>query len=810
MSNCPCDEQVIFPALDIAVGLDDLPRQIGGFPEFRRAMLTAMREHAPLDDWNARDEDDLGVMLLEMWAYVCDILSFYDEVIANELYLRSADLRPSLRKLTGLLGYVPRPAVSASVLLTALAEGRKALTLKPGIAFRSEAFDDEAPQVFELNRQTTIHPLNNSWKLDPQRSDAIGYGTAAGGAHAYVLLKEENKKLQKQDAVLININSSISAHIISKRSVITGDDEENYIRMDLDPELTATSTTKLEDIRLTTPTQTVGLWTIGSSPTAIPSGESELILNGLYRQIKAGQFILVSKGDEYRWFMLTQVGDTMMNVNDGGEFDVTDTDNNTVTLTIPAAQAPATKLTLDKGLNDATRKKSGAETWNNNDRTELIVHYACINVGELTRQRDTLFDTGSNLAVAPVGGKKLQAPVDADPPSTFVLQDINDVSVQGNGSVDYATGELDFQGSDLNDALTPPVKVFGNVLQASRGESVSQEVLGSGDATQSNQTFTLKKKPLTYIAAPTSDDERGVSSTLTVWVDGVKWQEVSSFYGKDAADEVYIVRQNDNHETLVIFGDGKRGRRLPSGGNNVIADYRYGAGAAAPPANSITQLAAPVKRLSSVNNPFAATGGADAEKADGIRAYAPQSALLLGRAVSLQDFIAATAGMSGVVAVHGEWRWNNRRQRPVVQLWYIGDNDSATITSALRNLSDPAIALDVIKADSVALTLTFDVEVDERYVESDVLNNVRSAVIDEDSGLLSPKNIGIGQPLFRSRLFAAILAVPGTLAVTHLTYDAYVSEPVPFDELAIKPVAGEYFDLARGGLIINGKERFDD
>ena len=33
MSNCPCDDQVIFQTLDIAAGLNDLPRQIGGFPQ---------------------------------------------------------------------------------------------------------------------------------------------------------------------------------------------------------------------------------------------------------------------------------------------------------------------------------------------------------------------------------------------------------------------------------------------------------------------------------------------------------------------------------------------------------------------------------------------------------------------------------------------------------------------------------------------------------------------------------------------------------------------------------------------------------
>ena len=805
MTNCPCDKPVLFPALDIAAGLNDLPRQIGGFPQFRRAMLAAIREHSALDGWNARDEDDLGVMVLEMWAYVCDVLSFYDEAIANENYLRTADLRPSLRKLTGLLGYIPRPAVSASVLLTALAEGRKALTLVAGTAFRSEAFGDEAPQMFELNHPTSIHPLSNSWKLEPQRPDSIGTGKADGGAHEFILLKDENKKLQKQDVVLIKIGSTCSVHTIEKRSEITGSDNENYIQLNLDPALIIDPATKLEDIALSTPTQTVGLWTMGGSPTAIPSGETQLILDGLYRQLKSGQTIFVSQDAEYRWFKLNQVRDTMMNATTGGEFTVTDADGDPATLTIPPAMAPATKLTLDRDLNDETRKGSVTETWNNGDAAQLTVHYAFVNVGGLIRQRDVSFDDTSELVVAPLGGGRPEIPVDSDPPSNFVLQDVNQVSVHGNGDVDYSTGELDFQGTDWNQVLTPPVRVFGNILHASRGETVSGEILGSGDATQSNQTFTLKKNPLTYVAAPTSDDERGVSSTLNVWVDGVQWREVASFYGQDKDAEVYIVRQNDHHETQIIFGDGKRGRRLPSGSDNITASYRYGAGAAAPPANTITQLAKPVKGLTGVNNPLAAGGGDDAEETEGIRDYAPQSALLLGRAVSLPDFIAAAAGMSGVLAVQGQWRWNNRRQRPVVQLWYIGNSDSTALTAALRKLADPAVALDVDKAVSVDLQLAFDVEVADAYVDKDVLNQVRSTLTDADSGLLSPQNIGIGKPLYRSRLFAAILDVPGTVSVTHVTHDG-----IPFDEIAIKPGAGHYFNVETGGLIINGKESFDD
>lgn len=423
--SCPCDQKPIFVELDIPAGSDVLPRQIAGFPEFRRAMLAAIKRHAALRDWHARDEDDLGVMLLEMWAYVCDVLAFYDEAIANESYLRTANLRPSLRKLTGLLGYIPRSAVAASVMLTALAEGRKALLLKAGSAFRSEGFDGQPPQVFELDKRTTVHPLHNTWKLVPQRSDMLGVGEASGGFHDYVLLQEEDKKVRKHDVLLTSTDSHTSIHTVKKRSEITGHDEERYARLDLDPVLSISAATKLEDIDLSTPTQTVGLWTMGSSPVAVPSGETKLILDGLYRQLKAGQRILVSKGDEYRWFELKQVNDTMMDATSGGQLTVKNTDGDTVTLDIPAARAPATQLILDTHLNDNSRTKSSAADWDNDDSSQLIVHYAFIKVGELTRQRIASFSESSDLVVAPVFGTKLEMPVDGTTPSEVVMQDVN-------------------------------------------------------------------------------------------------------------------------------------------------------------------------------------------------------------------------------------------------------------------------------------------------------------------------------------------------------------------------------------------------
>jgi hypothetical protein len=190
--NCPCDELIFPPDLDIPAGLTALRRQIATFPEFRAAMLAAIPTKGALVMWRARSNYDFGVMLLEMWAYVCDSISFYDQVRADEFYDRTAQLRSSVRMLTNLLGYTPRPAVAAMADLAVLVEGRQPVLLPAGTAFRSGAFPGSAPQVFELGEPTKAHPFDNQWTIAQNRPVSIG-----GGSLTYLLVEAKTSKLKK-------------------------------------------------------------------------------------------------------------------------------------------------------------------------------------------------------------------------------------------------------------------------------------------------------------------------------------------------------------------------------------------------------------------------------------------------------------------------------------------------------------------------------------------------------------------------------------------------------------------------------------
>lgn len=201
------------------------------------------------------------------------------------------------------------------------------------------------------------------------------------------------------------------------------------------------------------------------------------------------------------------------------------------------------------------------------------------------------------------------------------------------------------------------VSINANVALATHGQSVANfgaagETLGSGDATQAFQRFTLAQAPLTHVSAATGS---GTRSTLQVRVQGLLWAEVPSLYGHGPDERVYVTRQSDDGKTSVIFGDGINGARLPTGSANVSASYRKGLGSAGRvAAHQLTQLLSRPLGLKAVTNPLAADGGGDPQGLEQARRNAPLAILTLGRIVSLQDyedFAAAFAGIGQAAAV---------------------------------------------------------------------------------------------------------------------------------------------------------------
>src|SRR5437868_200486 len=124
MTNLPCDccegPKVLTP-LSVAnrPGLSALSYRAGTYATFfgtMRGRLSA-KEFPELASLRTRESTDASMALLDAWAAVGDVLTFYQERIANEGYLRTATERRSVLELARLVGYALRPGVAASVYL---------------------------------------------------------------------------------------------------------------------------------------------------------------------------------------------------------------------------------------------------------------------------------------------------------------------------------------------------------------------------------------------------------------------------------------------------------------------------------------------------------------------------------------------------------------------------------------------------------------------------------------------------------------------------------------------------------------------
>ena len=68
----------------------------------------------PFAAWHEGTDGDYQTIFIELWAYLADILTFYQERIANEAYLGTATQRDSSLRLAQLIDYRPSPGAGAS------------------------------------------------------------------------------------------------------------------------------------------------------------------------------------------------------------------------------------------------------------------------------------------------------------------------------------------------------------------------------------------------------------------------------------------------------------------------------------------------------------------------------------------------------------------------------------------------------------------------------------------------------------------------------------------------------------------------
>jgi uncharacterized phage protein gp47/JayE len=395
-------------------------------------------------------------------------------------------------------------------------------------------------------------------------------------------------------------------------------------------------------------------------------------------------------------------------------------------------------------------------------------------------QKNSLPLTGSRipLETAPAGLEKGRVVV---------------VEQTGNPAASFSTTVAGLEGNtlviarDLGPGFTRGnTSLGGNVVLAGHGEKKGEKVLGSGDATRAGQSFVLAEAGVSFVADPTL--AAGVRAAMELSVAGRTWRQVESFADSGTADNHYTVRIAEAGYLLITFGDGTRGRRLPTGVNNVRAVFRSGTGLDGNlPAGSLEKPARPHRLVDKVRQPLPATGGNDREGAESLRENAPATLLTLERAVSLDDFAWLATGQSSV--------WQARAfSRPAG----LGRNDRVEVVvvpaggGGLGMLAAPLTEFLVAHAlPGVEVTVlpyvprTFSLEVLLTVESGRNPDLVAAAVKGALQDAFSLRKRKLGQDLFLSEVYRV---VEGTAGVEHsvavINGDRTVRrEPVPDREV---------------------------
>ena len=178
--------------------LSDLPAKVLALGEFEGTQ--------PLSKISTQDTEDITIALLDAWSVVGDVLSFYQERIVNEGYIRTATERRSILEITRSIGYELNPGVAASVFLAFTVEDApgapSAATVPKGIRIMSIPAQNEKPQFFEtsdkintLSTWNVIKPMFVSTMMELKEE------LVADSTRLY--LKGVNTGLQPGDGIMI-------------------------------------------------------------------------------------------------------------------------------------------------------------------------------------------------------------------------------------------------------------------------------------------------------------------------------------------------------------------------------------------------------------------------------------------------------------------------------------------------------------------------------------------------------------------------------------------------------------------------------
>ena len=200
-------------------GLDVLSYRVGRHGEFLESMKArlASRTFPALKGLKTRDTNDFSIALLDAWATVGDVLTFYQERVANEGYLRTATERQSVLELARLVGYAPRPGVAATVYLAYTLEDAQDTPIPKGSRAQSIPGPGELPQSFETSEKLAAYAKLNTLGLRLRRPQRI----LADELPEKLYVEGIATNLKAGDKLLLHFGGYVQHQLITVHDIVT-------------------------------------------------------------------------------------------------------------------------------------------------------------------------------------------------------------------------------------------------------------------------------------------------------------------------------------------------------------------------------------------------------------------------------------------------------------------------------------------------------------------------------------------------------------------------------------------------------------
>ncbi|NAZ73953.1 hypothetical protein GTQ99_00710 [Kineococcus sp. T13] len=767
----------------------------------------------PLSGLGTRSPEDPAIALLSAAAGAAHVLAWNVHRSFSDSTLAGTRDRAALVSLTGLLGHVPRPALSATTVLAFtlftpedFPGSPPAVTVPQGTRIASVPGQGELPVTFETDRELLARSDCNA--LTPVRGPAPVTVTASTDR---VVLAGSASDVRVGDRVLVRagragtevtwIHARVSGvepdvlaqpptttlllagqRAVGVEAAVTGDDGTVIVLgTHARPFGAAAPDFRLMPAALAplgdgaTPPQWTA-FTVGTLSGTGPAGVWTVHLDGVQPQAAAGKVVVLEGGESGTALAVERIG----SARETTRSDFTISAACTV-LTLPATGATA----FDAAVRATTVHLETA-------RCALVVPLADPDL-PLT---DT---TGTVLQHPGLAGQNradrlwVHGDVPLEPGRRVVLvgrtgegtEAVEVATVVRTSAAVATTGSpLPTGGATLvvlEEELThrwraSSLAILANAVPASHGQSPfgGPEPVGSGDPAQRFQRFPVARSWLAHVPAPGSP---GYTPAIDVRVDGRRYDLVTSLLDEGPESRAFrVVERRDGGSDVQVAG------RLPSGTGNVTALYRTGGGAAGNLApDRLSQPMAPVPGIRSVMNPVPADGGSDPETLAAIRSAAPRAIRTLGRAVSLEDFQSFAEQHPGVGKARAdELRTGTRR---IVCLTIATSTLAPPVAgSALaRGLRDAVLAaaapgthVRVEGFEDLPVSVVVALLADPAVRRGEVEDAVRAALAHR----FGRAAVEFGRAIHRSEVLATVHGAPGVVAarVTGLSAPGVVED----------------------------------